>query len=68
MREALVRQAMPQKSWPTQMISDELPPPSLVLSAEVKTARSCRSRLLMAPTLVTAKMIASSTNQPITAE
>ena len=67
MREALVRQAAPQKSWPTtEMIKTNLPQP--VPSASTKRVGAKPSASLAPSTLVTAKVIASSTIQPISAE
>ena len=67
MREALVRQAAPQKSWPTtEMIRTNLPQP--VPSASTSSVGAKPSASLAPSTLVTAKVIASSTIQPISAE
>ncbi len=67
MREALVRQAAPQNSWPTVEIS------TTALSAAVESALSKIGSEPPPPsstaaTSLAAKVIASSTTQPITAE
>src|ERR1700694_4491457 len=70
-REALVRQAMPQKTWPMTEIRITAFA-AAVDSAVTKTAREvpCDATLpaLIPLTSVAAKVIASSTIQPIAAE
>ena len=67
MREALVRQAVPQNSCPTVAI--RITSLAAQLSrAEVKTAGEYPAAASIALTSVAAKVIASSTIQPIIAE
>src|SRR3954447_16658836 len=67
MREALVRQAAPQKSWPTtEMMRTNLPQPEPSASTSSVGAKPKAS--LAPSTLVTATVIASSTIQAISAE
>src|ERR1700759_371812 len=67
MREALVRQAAPQKSWPAvEMIRTNLPQP--LPSASTSRLGAKPSAAFAASTFLTAKVIARRTIQPITAE
>ena len=67
-REQLVTHAMPQKSWPTTAIRMTASAQFWFISAEVKTEIELPPASLMAPTSVAANVIASSTNQPISAD
>ena len=68
MRELLVTHAMPQKSWPIVAIRMTASAQFWFISAEVKTEIDVPKESLMAATSVAANVIASSTNQPISAE
>src|SRR5712691_4637114 len=65
-RDALVRHPRPQKSWPTVEMRITASA-HFELSALVKTEIDVPPALLIAPTSLAAKVIASRTNQPITA-
>src|SRR4051794_28034303 len=67
-RELLVTQAMPQKSWPTVAIRMIASAQFWFMSAEVKTDIELPVASLIDLTSVAAKVIASRTNQPIRAE
>ena len=67
-REQLVTQAMPQKSWPITAIRMIASAQPWLIGAEVNTEIDVPKASLTAPTSVAANVIASSTNQPISAE
>ena len=67
-RELLVTQAMPQNSWPITAIRMIASAQFWFISAEVKIEIEVPSASLTVVTSVAAKVIASSTNQPISAE
>ena len=67
MRDALVRQAPPQNSWPNVEIATTILV-AVSVSALSKTASELPAPSLMASTSVAANVMASRTNQPIRAE
>ena len=66
-RDALVRQATPQNSWPRVEIST-ITLVAVSVSALSKMASEPPPPSFTAPTSVAAKVMASSTSQPISAE
>ena len=67
-RELLVTHAIPQNSWPIVAIRRIISAQFWFMSAEVKTEIDVPKASLTASTSVAANVIASSTNQPISAE
>ncbi len=67
-RDMLVTQARPQKNWPITAIRMIASAQFWFISAEVKTAIELPKPSLTAVTSVAAKVIASNTNHPISAE
>src|SRR3954449_4360692 len=67
-REQLVTQAIPQKNWPTHAMKMMASAQFWFMSADVKTEIELPAASLIAFVSVAAKVIASSTNQPMIAE